>query len=573
MSPLFIRHADRLVIEHDFGPFAEEAGASLDPRERPGQADALEVLLAETIAALIARNDDRSNAARAINAYVSKVFPLRLAAGLDRGEVKSLAEKHGLMNRLYSETLKALNESDEAWVESAAKLRNKPGVDHNAGKATTANNAVAAGQQPKAPNGTARPPAQGEEKPVTTQTTPEPNGRPRGAQRADNQLFKERALEFEEACKHLVQARKKGRITAIVAGLATSGKTFFIRRLFKELQGEHTAQGLSGALDFSGSTTDRTKGVIYYGLSSTGGMPSIDLYDVPGEQFKELALAHASEPSEEIKTMCAVFGAADICILIEPALEVLAQECYLAEGDSYNKRTADDFRKQLKEDAKFRDLAKPAFEQEVQQRVNAFRLGHIELVKAFANNLDSLRIRIVHLRNLAAKALEEGKPEALKAAVEKNLATAYSEQRTERHRPLPIPGLLLLSKADEYVARAVVPGDEDFDRDPALTLSHVDPDRMRVYSRAFRIFGVDFITSEPAEDPLAEDSDAYDIRTFVGRPGAAGFDRIIQDWIAPSAKAARRKIGPAHNLSSPWMAYFWRRLLDPEFKAAWSGPV
>jgi hypothetical protein len=158
------------------------------------------------------------------------------------------------------------------------------------------------------------------------------------------------------------------------------------------------------------------------------------------------------------------------------------------------------------------------------------------------------------------KPAQRTKLEALKRRVELFESNFAFGAMQGLKRPLPVPALLLLSRADEYERSGQPP--PDYDRDPASTLLAIDPDRYLKFASLFDTFAVDFITSSEMETPKTD----FDQRTPYG-----GFRRLFEDWVIPAIKDSRRRgwrkaMLWRRRLRQHAAALMLRRWLDPDFR-------
>ncbi len=598
---LFTKNSARLFGAHDFVVFRELANSMIIAGDEAAETNAgqLELLLSMTVSALAADPASREFAARAIDAYVADVWPVRRAAGLDAGGAARLAADAGVRNIVQPGTNFALRSSERPSASAPGRIAMRAPSAAAPAATTTATNTtsnegpgngqplqasdrkIRRGGQAATPDletdSTAAPPQSSGEEPAPPPTPPPPTPPPTPTptpprRKANDQQFGHRPITYDQVCEVLINKRDRGRFRAVVLGLATAGKTFFVQRLARSLGGNYTLLDYWGAAPVGGSKTDRTQGVVYYELRSNHkAWPSIDLFDVPGEAFRGLASGNRPDDigggvSPELPSLYAVMAATDLAIFIEPAFEVLAPDQYRNYGDDFEPHRREDFVQAIRSTT-------PAISDEdlavqVEEALVRFRINHLNLAEHFHNNFEVMRARTAHLRDLVTDVVARKDLEGFKSHIADFIALDFA-MLDPRHRALSIPGLYLLSKADEFEKRAGG-NNPAFDRDPALTLAQFARDRFKVYSRGFELFGVDFITSEPRADEDAT------VREFVGEEGSAGFEGLITHWIRPAVRLTRPakwwevwKIGKRW-ARSPERALAIRRWVDPLFRRWWN---
>jgi hypothetical protein len=518
-----------------FARLAEEAAQSADAAA--AFAD-LEQLLERALAARAGTADGEARSislSQLIDAYVDKVWPARQAAGLDKGHAETLAAQYGVVNSLGNATIYKIRQpwqfidlSDEEAAETPADAADEAGKDGDAdASAKRQDGAVVV---PKAP--------------VRKQTS---------NMVADSDL--------QEICDAARAAMANGERILVMLGFATAGKTFFVRRLAETCDG-YGVTDIRGGPITAGQITDRTKGVVIYRLETLRkGKPNFTILDLPGEYFKAFARISTDQAEEERQKMCAVLAVADMCIVIEPAMHVLAEDDFIANGDCTTEGLIDDF---LADKAKMKDPGRPAghtdFEWAAQLAYDA-REETIENLRLVPQLLPAMTKRIVHLRDTVRASIKAGDLEQTRDCI-KNYAETSEVERPDTRAALPIPGLLLLSRTDDYLARTRRPGGGDPCADPALALRLTNSRRLDIYSDAFCIFGVDFISANIPPPGARGDRRAFN-------PGwdHSGIAGLIDDWIMPAIRRVADRSGKAKpRAARKSRAFGFRSVFDKDFR-------
>jgi len=572
VQEILAEYSARLFGQHDFAAFGEIAAKEIVGNGAAAAASDLEAVLQMVVKGLVANPSSagQESAARALDAYIADVWPIRRDAGLDMGGAAKLVADIGVRRIVQPETNFALRNAERA-ADGAPSVA----VTFAAAPRSSAPAATQAEQKEEADE-KATEAKQAAETAASAKPAPTPapaavKAKPK-AKRANAQQFGNRPVSHDELCNILIKRRDKGRIRAVILGLATAGKTFFVQRLARNLGGNYSLLDYWENSPLGGSVTGRTQGIIYYELRSNHpAYPSIDLFDVPGEAFRGLATGRSAEEeggeggSPVLPSLYAVLAATDVVIFIEPAFEVLAPDQYRRDGDDAVPYDREDFRKQIRD--REPTISQAELDERVEEQLFQMRDEHMNLSENFHNNFEVVRARTARLRASLRPLMDQGKMGEFKAAID-SFAKLDANSPSTQHHPLPIPGLYLLSKADEYFKRAAG-GDVDFDRDPSLTLAEYARDRFKVYSRGFELFGVDFITSQPRTDEDAP------MRIFSDEEGSAGFQDLITHWIRPAVRLTR----PPHRLAFWKYGHRWARapetalkarlLLDRSFRQSW----
>lgn len=356
---------------------------------------------------------------------------------------------------------------------------------------------------------------------------------------------------IEEIIDHCLSAEEQGRKIILVIGLATTGKSFLVRRLKHNLRRDYSVAE-SRALPRRGAHgVGRTMDVLLYSFTRHDRMSAaenFDLYDIPGDWFSKLLAAGFQNTDDNpfFSLIYTIFAFADAVVFLAPAYHVLMPEAFVRDGD-------DD-----------PDLMP---QQRRERR---------EQMDRFIDSLDPMTIAAALLRREMKQRLPRGpvwggarrraRAEAARTAVEKVGAMSVREILDQRRTAgrLDIPGALLLSRTDEF-ARRLPRGQagmiDVFDRDPAkmmLTLG-LGREYFSHLSSRFAAFTADFLT---AQENLTF------TRTFRATRPSAGVTSFFRDWLLPAIADCRRPTW-LRPLESPGLALWMRRTLDPAFAREW----
>lgn len=608
---LFETHRNALLVENNFETFAKIAEGNVRPEINPGRAEELELLLESTIESLMASGwaENRDIIRDAIAYYVADIGPLRAAAGLDSGIAASLAEKAEVMSILSPDVIDEFDRArqrdsrpspsypsfssvgsgigsehegpedgpaaDETSQERAARLQREaeekrldkanddpePVDDEDEVDPVEGQNDAQADDENEPDLVEARTGeiAENSELGAATTKKSQPKQRPKQSARE----FLENTVNFEQICERIFNVRREGHYIVIVLGLETAGKTFFVRRLGHTIE-EYVTRNIHGQSANFGRKTDRTRGIVYYDLSSSNlaKYPHIDLFDLPGEWFRDLAgaIENSSLNDDQRAGLCAILSAADMCVIVEPAMHVLAPALYQDEGDFAAELEILDYMKE----GKSLGVADP--QAYAKEKARQERIDQTELIAEFHTNLDTVRRRILNLRARLETAIAGEDLQAMRETIQAYLGQGFTSLE-EINGPLPIPGLLLLSRADDYGHRAAQ-GDPMFDADPVKVLiEHARP-KYKVYSRSFTLFGVDFITANKPSETI-DTSDPEAARAYNRYAENAGVANILEDWMIPAMQTARA-LGPRRlRLRGPQAALMLRGLIEPSFRKSW----
>lgn len=532
--------------------------ASSHLREKPDGGTELDGLLAYVVEQAL-KAGNRKGAATAIDAYVADVWPVLLEYRQDRGAAALLAQRTGLLDTVERLTAGRLREFLREDF-TAAPAQGSRSQDDMAG-------AFASSPAPPPP-------------PVP----PPP--------RNDRQVEPERGLSFEEVCAFLSGKNGRKSYKVLMLGFASSGKSFFVRRLAVQLENDYGALVNGQTMDLEAEIQDRTDGIYRYSLDPNGPFRRrIEIFDIPGDKFRDIfagsgkkqpareplgtdgqpvELSEKEKDARDIRdSIYALCAKADAFIIIEPAFMTLAARDFESDGDDICERTLV-VQRALHEHSQQREAAAaerdgkvftPLSKEEIEQRawdeMMTSRKERSLHHNSFIGAIGGMAKRIVRLRRQRVRFGSSESVEEFRMQVQACVNEQISEDEFVR---LPAPMLLLLSRADEYQRRRA---HTDFDRDPSLTLLDHAPARFIHYYRYFSAFGCDFITA-------SEMSDAE--KRFRRDSRSAGFDRLYEDWLAPAIRQSRIPAPFSQIpllLQRPGFMIWLRKKLDREFARAW----
>jgi hypothetical protein len=334
------------------------------------------------------------------------------------------------------------------------------------------------------------------------------------------------SVDFEQIrdkCRFAKGHRRK--IIAIV-GLAATGKSYLLHRLADVLKTEYGMTAHGGLVISKKKAIGRTKDVLLYHFNKIdeSARPSeFDVYDVPGDQFARMVgqgWVLSGSDWEQLKLFYAVFAYADALIFVAPAMQVLMREEYIEHGDSI---AAD------KDDRKIR----------------------ADDIEAFVASLDPMTRMIVRLRDLLPQVgLEDAVNQVVKLSFPQLMEVVPATRR------LPMPALLLLSRAYEIEPLLSARDREWYDADPAANLCRYNPAHFEHLAHRFEAFSVDFLTAELKREGGADEFDPSNPHY--------GADGVIQDWLLPAIDFCALPRWRRW-LQRPVAAVRLRRLLDTEF--------
>jgi hypothetical protein len=373
-----------------------------------------------------------------------------------------------------------------------------------------------------------------------------------GSRRADANAELVSYQVIREACW-----RAHGRRQTIIAviGLPASGKTFLIERLRQSLSQTHTCSAYRGLPRDRSERIDRTREILLSSLKPTVKPDSpgaIHLFDVPGDFIAPLVrggFRSESDAYQRLDAILLVLSLADAVVVVAPALQVLDRRRYVETGD---------------------DEALMG-EQTLDQAQRADRVSDLE---RFIASLQYLRDLLQPLREAltaaerragrktsgrgdaagAAPAPAADPKAALDEAIARTLATPFEQRESVIDRPMRLPLVMLLSRADELRRRGGASVTDDFDLDPAWQVANCHSEYFDHLS-GFEAFCVDFVTAQRGQNPE---------RVIDRQVEGFGVDGLLRGWLARAIADSRR---PAwmNVLRSPRMATRLRRWLDPQF--------
>jgi hypothetical protein len=363
--------------------------------------------------------------------------------------------------------------------------------------------------------------------------------------------------EIRDACW---RAHERRQTIIAVLGLPASGKTFFVQRLRQSLSRTHVYSAFRGLpLDWS-DRIDRTREILLSSLRPTVKLDSkgaIHLFDVPGDFIAPLVrggFRREADAYERLAAILLVLSLADGVVFVAPALQVLNRRLYIEQGDDEALMTT-------------------------QTLGAAQRADRVDDLERFITSLQYLRGLLQPLRETLAQAERRarrrpasppvaaaaGAPAAdpavdpkaaLDAAIAKTMATPFEQREATITRPVRLPLVMLLSRADELARRGGAAVTDSFDLDPAWQVVHCHSEYFD-HLGGFESFCVDFLTAQRGENPE---------RVIDKQVEGFGADGLLRDWLAKAVADSRR---PAwlNALRSPRLATRLRRWLDPQFQA------
>lgn len=507
---------------------------------------------------LVAR--DRRAAADLFTDYIIQVLPVLRARGLKAPDVRRELRRLRLVSLISPDLLSQLDESSPSAVEPAPPPIHpiEARIAHEANNSTVGDRGDVAllGAPPQVepiptePRRVEPSPAEARAEaahPVEPTTAQDPEEE---EPEADDTTAAVKSIE--EIIDHCLTAERQGRKIILVIGLATTGKSFLVRRLKHSLRRDYSVAE-SRALPRRGSHgVGRTMDVLLYSFTRHDRMSAaenFDLYDIPGDWFSKL-LATGFQNTDDnpfFSLIYTIFAFADAVVFLAPAYHVLMPEAFVRDGD-------DD-----------PDLM-PQQRHERREQMDRF-IDSLDPMTIAAALLRQEMKRRAPRRPLWGEAFRKARADAARAAVEKVGAMSVREILDQRRTagPLDIPGALLLSRTDEF-ARRLPSAQSDmidvFDRDPAkmmLTLG-LGREYFSHLSSRFAAFTADFLTAQ--ENPTFT-------RTFrAGRP-SAGVTSFFRDWLLPAISACRRPTW-LRALEAPGLALWMRRIGDRSFAREWN---
>jgi hypothetical protein len=363
--------------------------------------------------------------------------------------------------------------------------------------------------------------------------------------------------ELRDACW---RAHERRQTIIAVLGLPASGKTFFVQRLRQSLSQTHVYSAFRGLPLNWTDRIDRTREILLSSLRPTVKLDSrgaIHLFDVPGDFIAPLVrggFRREADAYERLNAILLVLSLADAVVFVAPALQVLNRRLYIQEGD---------------DEALMATATLDA----------AQRADRVNDLERFITSLQYLRGLLQPLRETLAAAERRarrrpllrrktqasappaapaGLPEDPKAVLDRAIASALStpfEQRDSKiDKPVRLPLLMLLSRADELKRRGGPAVTDAFDLDPAWQVVQCHSEYFD-HLGGFESYCVDFLTAQRGENPE---------RVIDKQVEGFGADGLLRGWLARAIADGRR---PAwmNALRSPRTATRLRRWLDPQF--------
>jgi hypothetical protein len=507
---------------------------------------------------LLAR--DRQSAADVFTDYVTQVLPVLRTRGLTAPDVRRELRRMRLVSLMSPEVLVELDDAAQAPVEAKPltkppKARSTPptpiqpagdrGDVALVGDVTPVESDLAEGQRFEPPPSADEPQEHAEVPEIFAVQEPEEE-----EPEADDTTAAVKSIE--EIIDHCLAAERHGRKVILVIGLATTGKSFLVRRLKHSLRRDYSVAE-SRALPRRGAHgVGRTMDVLLYSFTRHDRMSAaenFDLYDIPGDWFSKL-LASGFQNTDEnpfFSLIYTILTFADAIVFLAPAYHVLMPEAFVEKGD-------DD-----------PDLM-PQQRRERREQMDRFIDSLDPMTIAAALLRQEMRRRMPR-RPLWGQARQKARAEAARAAVQAVGAMSVRQILDQRRTAgrLDIPGALLLSRTDEF-ARRLPKAQADmidvFDRDPAQMMLALGLGReyFSHLSSRFSAFTADFLTAQ--ENPTFT-------RTFRAARPSAGVTSFFRDWLLPAISACRRPVW-LRPLESPGLALWVRRVLDPLFARAWN---
>jgi len=253
-----------------------------------------------------------------------------------------------------------------------------------------------------------------------------------------------------------------------------------------------------------------------------------------------------------------VLSLADAVVFVAPALQVLDRRRYVAEGDDEALAGGATLDAAQRED-RVRDLEQfitslqylRGLLQPLRERLAAAERRAPRRPSALARLLSGPPKG----PQPAPGAADANDPKAvLDAAIAEALATPFEKRETRITRPVRLPLVMLLSRADELKRRGGPGVTDDFDVDPAWQVAQCHSEYFD-HLGGFESFCVDFLTAQRGENPE---------RVIDRQVEGFGADGLITGWLARAVADSRR---PAwlNVLRSPRTAARLRRWLDPSF--------
>lgn len=552
-----VMEGDRQLLGRLSASDLAEAGG-LDQEAAQARSDLLFAAVRLGADELVAR--DRQAAADLLTDYATQVLPVLRVRGLATPDVRRELRRLRLVSLISPDILADLDESAPPVVKPAQSATKPQPV--LASPTTAASNIGDRGDVALL-GVSADEAAPAEPPPIEPRVpTDDPQDQPAGpkAPAVDDPEEEEPEADdttaavksIEEIIDHCLTAEQQGRKIILVIGLATTGKSFLVRRLKHSLRRDYSVAE-SRALPRRGAHgVGRTMDVLLYSFTRHDRMSAaenFDLYDIPGDWFSKLLAAGFQNTDDNpfFSLIYTIFAFADAVVFLAPAYHVLMPEAFVRDGDDDPDLTPQQRRERREQMDRFIDSLDP-------------------MTIAAALLRQDMKRRMPR-RPLWGAGGRKTRADAARAAVEKVGAMSVREILDHRRTAgrLDIPGALLLSRTDEFARRLpFASGDmiDTFDQDPAkmmLTLG-LGREYFSHLSSRFAAFTADFLTAQ--ENPTFT-------RTFrAGRP-SAGVTSFFRDWLLPAIADCRRPTW-LRTLESPGLALWMRRLGDPSFSREWN---
>jgi hypothetical protein len=392
----------------------------------------------------------------------------------------------------------------------------------------------------------APPPAHADE-PAAPPPPPEPAAAPAPARAEANAEI----VGYEAIRDACWQAHDRRQTIIAVLGLPASGKTFFVQRLRQSLSQTHVYSAFRGLPPNWTDRIDRTREILLSSLRPTVKLDSPGAFhflDVPGDFIAPLVrggFRPESDAYQRLGAILLVLSLADAVVFVAPALQVLNRRLYIEEGD---------------DEALMAGSGLDA----------AQRADRVDDLERFITSLQFLRGLLQPLRDVLAAAERRvagrrlfrpatgAPPEdprvVLDQAIATALATPFEHRQATITRPMRLPLVMLLSRADELKRRGGAGVTDAFDLDPAWQVVQCHSAYFD-HLGGFESYCVDFLTAQRGENPQRVIDQAIE---------GFGADGLLGGWLARAIADSRR---PAwlNTLRSPRMAARLRRWLDPAF--------
>lgn len=517
LEAMLMEHLDPIVKQRDFKRFATLASTLSDLSagdEREQQASLIETLLRSVLTELSATAPAAIPAA--LDTYAACVLPARRQLGLGDGDFDAIRDEH----RTVADTIPELvGAADVAVPLTSSSAAPTVSVDPPPVRAQPTP------AQPEPTDSTAKATGRDEADPNTADATDGSSSTLDSEEAAPT--VPSAAIDYDEVVEMLVN-RSPHRRTVVLFGFSTSGKSFFLQRL-EAMHKENYTVSQRNHLSDGSPVIDRTKDVLHYIWNHIKADHALDIFDVPGEQFMNYAMNFATMRPDFRESFSAILSAADAIVFIEPAILTLAVDTFKRDGDIVS-----------------------AARSEIDDRV----LQH----GRFINALGILARRLNRLIGSGDRS-HLSSAEALRSHVETANAIEHADLVNERSKRVPLPALLLLSRADDYQRRVACAG--TFDQDPMRALLFDKP-RVTHFAQLFESFSVDFITADAMKTQRIN---------FDEASPHAGFVDFLDGWLLPAIRDSRQprwRKKLRMRLRHPSAALRMRRLISGSFRRRWN---